>query len=147
MTRPCVDWWYSLCCSVCHHHRKGEPLHNQNRKRHCFPRSLSPGNGGNNWTNCGNSTLQWKRNPAEGGGQDGEEGERWKQERTDERSLDRERSGVVSKSVLLVDMCFLSPPGPRAECFRSNRDCCGCFCFGQAAVAVLLRLSVWQRKQ
>lgn len=51
--------------------QRNEP---KNRKRHRFPRSLSPGNHGTTEI-TGNSTLEKKKNAADEGGSEGEEGE------------------------------------------------------------------------
>ena len=81
------------------------PLRNQNRKRYCFPQSLSPGNSGT--TGITVETLHrkekvrcWWRKQRRRKGRVIDTAE--KQEAADGHSLDGEHSGVASKAVPLL---------------------------------------------
>ena len=55
-------------------HKGNKSVNAQPKLRHCFPQSLSPGNGGKTGITV-ETTLQKKNNPADGGSKEGEEGE------------------------------------------------------------------------
>lgn len=89
------------CLSLCNH----------NRKRHCFPGTMSPGNGGTTGRTVENNPADERRQRRWGGRVRDTEG---KQEWADGHPLDRERSGVVSKSVPLL-ICIFSLLPPRLD--------------------------------
>lgn len=77
------------------------PSHNQNRKKHCFPRRYPQLMMEQLGEKCGNSTLQKKKNPAHGGGKEEEEGQWWNEgsNKSEQRAVHQWRATVLCQSL------------------------------------------------
>lgn len=133
---PCIDWFpinitFTVLFILPPSHKRGArlPSRNQTRKRHCFPRSLSSGNGATTGLTVETLHCSGKGTPLR------EEAETVTRESDGNKSEQTSIHSTESAQVWCQSLSGMYVSKPLSQhwdlsVLGSNCDCCGCFCFG-----------------